>query len=76
MQIFVNDFDPSRIGAMELFGGPNSSGPSKLALNKHNHAFSSFSNPLLPLKYNLGPSDADVKFGIVPFLVALMPSRL
>ena len=36
-------------------GGPNSSGPSKLALCKHNHAFSSFLNPFLLLKYNLGP---------------------
>ena len=45
----------------KILGGPNSSGPSKLALCKHNHAFSSFLNPLLLLKYNFGPSD--VKFG-------------
>ena len=45
----------------KILGGPNSSGPSKLALCKHNHAFSSFFNPFLLLKYNLGPSD--VKFG-------------
>ena len=42
----------SSIGAIELkfWGGPNSSGPSKLPLCKHNHAFSSFLNSLLLLK--------------------------
>ena len=82
----------SSIGAIELkfWGGPNSSGPSKLPLCKHDHAFSSFLNSLLLLKYNLGPSN--VKFGtfwwqiwdllggprtpLVPFLVALMVSSI
>ena len=61
------------IGAIELkLGGPNKSGPSKLALCKHNDAFSIFLNPLLLLQYNLGPSD--VKSGTFwsPSLVALM----
>ena len=44
--IETNHFNHRRYWA-KILRGPNSSGPSKLALCKLNHAFSSFLNPLL-----------------------------
>ena len=48
--------------SLAIFGGPNSSAPSKLASYKHNHAFFSVLNPLLLLlNYNFGPSDVKLQ---------------